>query len=128
MTVVGLLLIGVFVGVAQRTWRNNQRRTDLATVEAMVQRYAEGHRGRYPAATEADNASSEFRDEFNGLKLADPKSGKYYVLGSDFGPCDPTADATARGPGYISYGRPGNGGPFKLRICLEWGGEFGIGD
>jgi len=127
MTAGGLLLIGVFVAIAQRSWRDDQRRRDLGTIDAMIERYAANHLGAYPSTADASNPASQLTEQFQALRMTDPKTGKYYVLGSNFDSCDSSADATQRGPGYVSYGRPGNSSPFKLRMCLEWG-EFSLGD
>jgi type II secretory pathway pseudopilin PulG len=127
MTIGGLLLVGIFVVVAQRSWRDDQRRKDLSQVDAMIERYAANNLGAYPTTKDADSPSSQLQQQFQALHLVDPKNGKYYVLGSDFGDCNPTADQTGHGPGYISYGRPGVNAPFKLRVCLEWG-DFSLGN
>jgi hypothetical protein len=127
MTVAGLFLTAVAVWVAQRTWRDNQRKTDLAQVVGMVERYSANHLGKYPKSKEADDPSSALSEQFQALKLRDPKTDKYYGFGSDFGPCDPGGDPAHLGTGYISYAKPGNNAPFKVRVCLEWG-EYSIGD
>ena len=128
MTIGGLLLIGIVIFVAQRSWRDDQRRRDLSTVDALIERQAAANFGIYPTTKDADTAISTLRTGFDGLHMIDPSAGTFYVMGSDFGPCDPSGTITDRGPGYISYARSGlNGSPFKLRICLEWG-EFSIGD
>jgi hypothetical protein len=128
MTVVGLLLMGVFVAVAKQVGRDNQRRSDLVTIDAMVKRVAEQHHGQFPGAKDGDNPGSDLRVEFEKLRLTDPKAGSTYVMGSDFGSCDSRADIDKLGPGFVSYGRPGvNGSPYKLRICLERG-EYYVGD
>ncbi|HEX3082448.1 MAG TPA: hypothetical protein VHQ86_04285 [Candidatus Saccharimonadia bacterium] len=128
MTVSGLLLVGVLLMILQRTWRDDQRRRDLGTVEAMIERSAANNLGRYPKTKDADDPNSALRTQFQALWLEDPKAGKYYIIGSNFGPCDPSAEMANQGAGYISYGRPGdNGSPFKLRICLE-SGEYWFGN
>jgi type II secretory pathway pseudopilin PulG len=127
MTISGLLLIGVFIMVAQRSWRDDQRRRDLNAIDAMIEHDAANNLGKYPSTQDANNGVSKLRMEFDGMHMIDPKAGTFYAMGSDFGPCDTSAPITDRGVGYISYARPGVGGsPFKLRICLEWG-EFSLG-
>jgi hypothetical protein len=127
MTVCGLLLVGLFVQIAKVSQRENQRRSDLGLVEAMVGRYAENHLGRYPSTKQASKSGSELQVQFEMLRLLDPKTGKYYVLGSDFGECNGGADTADRGPGYVSYKSPGDNGPYTLRICLERG-DYYLGD
>ncbi len=127
MTIGGLIFVGIFVAVAQRSWRDDQRRKDLGAVDAMVERLAANSLGRYPVTADADKPSSALRSQFDALQLRDPKSNKYYGFGSDFGPCDTSADGAHLGTGYISYARPGDNAPFKLRVCLEWG-EYDLGN
>ena len=121
MTVGGLLLVGIFVYAAKGEQRESQRKSDLGLVDAMIGRYAEVHHGKYPITKQATIGGSELHMEFDALHLYDPKSGKAYVLGSDFGDCDSSADISELGPGYISYRSPGKDGPYSLRICLEKG-------
>jgi competence protein ComGC len=126
-TVLVLLVLAVFVAVAQKSRQDNQRRGDVATVAAMIERYAENHHGQYPSTKEAADPGSGFKTQFDQLDLRDPKSNKYYTLGTDFGDCN-GSNTNDRGAGYIAYARPGeNGTPFKLRICLEGGGEYYFG-
>jgi len=127
MTVAGLLVVGLFVHVAKVSQRESQRKSDLLLVEAMLSRYAELHHGLYPITKQAKVRGSELQMLFDGLRLLDSKTGKYYVLGSDFGECNGGADTSERGPGYVSYRSPGESGPFALRICLEkW--EYYLGN
>jgi hypothetical protein len=128
ITVIVLLVLSLFVAIARKTQRDSTRRGDLALVAAMIGRYGENHLGKYPTTKEAADPGSPFMAQFQQLELKDPKSKKYYVLGTSFDPCDGSNPAD-RGPGYISYGRPGeNGKPYKLRICLEGGREYYFGD
>lgn len=128
LTVLVLLVLAIFVAVAQRSQHDNQRRGDLATVAAMIERYAENRHGAYPSNKDAEDPGSAFKAQFEALELRDPQSKKYYVLGTDFDDCDGSS-TNDRGPGYISYGRPGeDGAPFKLRMCLEKGGEYYYGE
>lgn len=118
MTVAGLLLLGVFIAVAQRSWRDDQRRKDLGQVETMVQRYAENHLGRYPTTKMADDPGSQLKAQFDTLRMTDPKSGKYYTLSSSFDTCTE--------PGQVSY-KKGTTKPYELRMCLE-SGEYYFGN
>jgi hypothetical protein len=129
MTVVGLIGMGIFVALAQQAIRDNQRRDDLATVYAMVQRHVESHMGKYPGSKDADNPGSDLQAEFGQLRLIDPKSGDLYTLGSDFSDCKGSGSSTNPGPGYMSYTSPGdNGRPYMLRVCLEHGEFYYYGD
>jgi len=121
MTVGGLLLVGLFVYVAKGSERETQRKGDLVQVEAMISRYAEVHHGRYPITKQATVGGSDLHILFDELHLLDPKTGRNYTLGSDFGACNGSADTADLGPGYISYKSPGPNGPYLLRICLEKG-------
>lgn len=127
MTVCGLLLVGLFVQVAKVSQRENQRKSDLGLVDSMLGRYAENHLGRYPSNKQVGKAGSEVQVQFEALQLIDPKTGKFYVLGTDFGECDGGAPTAERGPGYVSYKSPGDNGPYTIRICLERG-EYYLGD
>ncbi len=127
MTVVGLLVVGLVVHELKIAQQDDQRKGNLALVEGLVSRYAENHLGRYPSTKEASILGTDFQMQFDGLRLLDPKTGHYYVLGSDFGPCNGGADTPDRGPGYVSYKSPGDNGPYALRICLEKG-EFYVGN
>lgn len=119
MTVVGLLLLGIFIAVAKRSWRDTQRRNDLGQVSAMVDRYSENHHGKYPPSKDADDPGSQLRVQFDSLRLLDPKTSKYYAFSSSFEDCE--------GPGLVSYKKPGNNKPYDLRICLE-AGEYYFGN
>jgi Tfp pilus assembly protein PilE len=127
MTVGCLLLMWIGVMVVQRSWRDGQRRTDLAQVEAMVNRVAQLRHGRYPPTGDAALVGSELRTQFEALRLEDPKSNSYYVLGASFDACKRSGSSDERGPGYISYKSPGDDGPFLLRMCLE-SGEYEVGN
>ena len=128
MTVVTLFVLAISVAVARQTWRNNQRKTDLAQVEAMISRYSETHNGLYPKTQDADDPGSQLQSDFAALRLVDPKADKYYTLGSKTDACDGGASMDNLGPGYISYKRPGQNDPYLLRICLEGGKEYYIAE
>jgi hypothetical protein len=127
-TVLVLLVLSTFVAVARKSQRDSQRKGDLALVESMIQRYAENHHGVYPSNRDAEDIGSPFHAQFDLLQLQDPLKHKYYTLGTSFDECSGT-DTSNRGPGYVSYARPGeNGRPYKLRICLENQGEYYFGE
>lgn len=127
-TVVVLLVLSIFVAVARKSQRDGQRQGDLALVAGMIERYAENHHGVYPSTKEAADVGSAFHAQFDQLALQDPLKHKYYTLGTNFEACD-GSNTNDRGPGYVSYARPGeNGASYKLRICLENQGEYFFGE
>jgi type II secretory pathway pseudopilin PulG len=127
-TVLVLLVLSLFVAVARKTQRDDQRKGNLALIETMIERYAENHHGVYPSNKDAEDIGSAFHAQFEQLQLQDPLSHKYYTLGTSFDDCNGT-NTTDRGPGYVSYGRPGEDEePYKLRICLENQGEYYFGN
>lgn len=129
MTILGLLGMWIGVGLSQRSWRNQQREHDLDIVAAMINRYATNHYGQYPPTSAANSAGSVLQQDFSQLQLIDPETGKYYIMGSNFGACDGPADTNQPGIGYISYESPGDTGlPYDLRICLEGGGAYYAAD
>jgi hypothetical protein len=125
MTIVGLLGIWIGTALGQRSWRNQQREHDLNIVAALINRYPAAHMGSYPGTAAAGNQDSQFQQEFTSLRLVDPSTGKYYIMGSNFGACDGPAATNQPGLGYISYESPGqDGSPYDLRVCLEGGGDY----
>jgi hypothetical protein len=129
MTVVGLLGIWLGVSLAQQSWRNQQREHDLDIVAGIINRYPATHYGQYPATGAANDPGSVFAQEFTALRLIDPGTGKYFILGSNFGPCTGSPATNQPGLGYISYQSPGeSGGPYDLRVCLDSGGTYYAAD
>jgi|SRR5580704_491740 type II secretory pathway pseudopilin PulG len=129
MTIIGLLGIWLGVTLAQQSWRNQQREHDLDVVAGMINRYPADHFGQYPDTSAASDVNSNLQENFTSLRLVDPSTGKYYILGNDFGPCNGPAGTNSPGLGYMSYQSPGqDGSPYQLRVCLEGGGSYYAAD
>jgi prepilin-type N-terminal cleavage/methylation domain-containing protein len=124
LALAGLLLVIVFVALSgtQSSRRDAVRKQDLSRLAAQLDVYAANHDGQYPDANgnPATGFTGGFESDYLPMNFVDPLEGSTYDLNHNMGAsCNRNAAMNANGPGSISYEKPGNGHPYRLRVCLE---------
>jgi prepilin-type N-terminal cleavage/methylation domain-containing protein len=139
LAIASLLLVVVFMAVhgAGVSRRDYQRKDFLARLSTYLELWAGNHGGKYPTITQIDDPLSEFRTSFHtsfesdSKTELDPLTAKHYYIQAVFPVCDasqPGDSLAGGGYGFVSVGFPGgSGSPYKIRVCLEGGGEYWIG-